>query len=440
MLTIIAINETNYYNMKDLMELNRDFFHGCTSRPKAIVIKKKIPATDYIYANYVEKMQKWNITTVECRKSSLLITKEWVDAHFFNNKPKENEDGEAVLSMTELVAKSPPLLELEEHEKFKDMNGNALEIETRGDKTHGGIYFKVADVMKAFDMPKLNDALIHDNSGYLKNDDYFLFYIREVSVIVSETIIKKYLYLSYRGMLRVLFVSRNNRVKHFIDWAAKTLFTHQMGTEDDKQRLGTDLLQLSLKTYRAVFKCYASKFPCIYLLSLGKVGALRNTFGISDFKDDSVIYKYGFTEDLERRLSEHEAKYGKLANVTIQLSTFHMIDNKYTCEAEGDVRQICKSFQKSLEVDGYNELVVLDEKELLQIKKQFRYIGNDYAGATAELQRKIKELEEENRELKRDIVEKDLRYEMLFRDNQYQKNIFDLERQNYELKLGVIQS
>lgn len=444
MMSLITINENSYYNTNDLFVHNKDFFYGCSDTKRTIIVKKNIPESEYLYATFATKKNRWNLTTSKCNKANLFISKAWVDAHFFNTKPvhlTEDEDkGDKEENITELVEKSPPLLSLEEHEKFKDADGNVLEIETRGEKTQNGIFFKVVDVMKAFDMPNLKDSLINTTSCYSRNDDYFVFFIQTSAINNCLPLIKKYLYLSYEGMLRVLFVSRNDRVKPFMKWATKTLFTHQMGSEEDKQVLGTDLLNLSLKTYRAVFKSYASKFPCIYLLSLGKVGALRETFGIASdlYKDDAVVYKYGFTEDLERRLSEHETKYGKLANVVVQLSTFQMIDVKYTSDAEGDFRHTCKSFQKSLEVPGYHELIVLDEKELGQMKKQFRYIGNDYAGASADLQRKIQELEDENRELKRDIVEKDLRYEILERDGIHQHKLFESEKKYYELQLVVL--
>lgn len=209
MLSIISINENNYYNMKDMVVQNRDFFHGCISKPRTIIIKKKIPETEYIYANFIEKSNKWNVTTVESKKANLLISKEWVDtSSFFNNKPTElkvNTDE----NMTELVEKSPPLLELEENEKFKDAEGKVLEIETRGEKTQNGIFFKVVDVSKAFDMPYLKDTLLDGKSGaYKRDEDFFVFDIRTSSEGNSlRTSTKKYLYLSYEGMLRVLYVS-----------------------------------------------------------------------------------------------------------------------------------------------------------------------------------------------------------------------------------------
>jgi hypothetical protein len=296
------------------------------------------------------------------------------------------------------------------------------------------------DVMKAFNMPNLDRTLLDFRDGnYKRNKDYRTFFNRLTLGNSECQSIKKYIYLTYSGMLRVLFATTIEQAERFQKWAIETLFTHQMGSIEEKTNLGTDLLHIDRKTYKAVFDCYASKFPCIYLFSLGKVGVLRDTFGISsDINDDMTVYKYGFTDDLDRRFGEHQAKYGKLPNVTLCLSTFHIIDVKYTSVAEGDIRKMCQTFQKTLATHGYKELIVLDEKEQAQIKKQYKYIGNEYAGATAELQRKIKELEDKIRELYHQIVEKDLRFDLLSQENQTNKIIFELEKKNWELQLQAM--
>jgi len=438
--SISGNNEIEYYNNKELIEYNPEYFYGCKSKPRTILIKKNIPETEYLYANYKEKTKEWILSTAECKKAQLLITKRWIDsANYFKKtdsiQNSTEETSGDVTKEQEQIETAPPVIELEENEKFKDMDGKPLEIETRGQRNRKGIFFKVVDVMKAFNMPSLDTSLQHKDKGYVHNEDYYLFFNRVSLPNEQSHTIKKYLYLSYHGLLRVLFSSRTPHVKRFQEWAEQTLFVHQMGSKEEKTKLGTDLLHISYKTYKAVFDSYASTFPCIYLLSLGKVGVLRDTFNIApEIKDHLTVYKYGFTDDLNRRYGEHERKYGKLPNVTLCLSTFHMIDVKYTSEAEGQVRDTCKTFQKSLVVDGCRELIALDEKEHAYIKKQYYYIGRDCAGATAELQHKIKELEIDNRELKHqlekkddELEKKDLRYQLLFQENQNNKIVFDLK-------------
>jgi hypothetical protein len=123
-----------------------------------------------------------------------------------------------------------------------------------------------------------------------------------------------------------------------------------------------------------VFKSSSSNFPCIYLLSLGKVKELRNTFNIpNDVNNSSTVYKYGFTDDLERRLREHTSDYGKMKNVDISLSLFHMVDNKYISKAETDVKHLFNVFDKSLNVDSSDE--TLNKKRITwhQRTKSLRY-------------------------------------------------------------------
>jgi hypothetical protein len=92
-------------------------------------------------------------------------------------------------------------------------------------------------------------------------------------------------------------------------------------------------------------------------------------------------------------------EYHKLPNVQMKLSVFHMVDMKYKFEAESEIRFLCKSFKKNLKTEGYNELVVLDHTEHEMVKRYYRKIGSDYAGATAELQKEVLVLKEQIKEL-----------------------------------------
>ena len=113
-------------------------------------------------------------------------------------------------------------MELEDEEKFHDTDGNILEIETRGERDVDKIFFRVRDVMKRFDMPKLTDTLTRtriDFDGYEPGLHYKHF-TRPVpdGVGKSKDTTKKpvkALFLTYTGLLRVLFVSRNKNAEKF---------------------------------------------------------------------------------------------------------------------------------------------------------------------------------------------------------------------------------
>lgn len=72
-------SENMYYNSKDLQEYDPLFYYGCKTKPRKIVAKKNIPAADYLFANL--KKGEWNISSDECKKSQLLISRQWVDAN-----------------------------------------------------------------------------------------------------------------------------------------------------------------------------------------------------------------------------------------------------------------------------------------------------------------------------------------------------------------------
>jgi hypothetical protein len=442
-------NDKMYYNSKDLNEYNPEFYYGCKSKPKKIIEKKKIPESEYVYAN--TKLSEWKLTTADCKKSQLLISKEWVDKFYFKietvtiQEVVERSDELAVVenvgiteeTKEDVIEKAPPVLHLKDEEKFKDCDGNIIEIETRGVRHEDKIYFKVKDIMTGFGMPNLNIVLLNKDKGYERNNDYKNF-IREIRLTKDEakTTNKKFkttLYLTYEGLLRVLFVSRNKNATIFRKWATNKLFTIQMGSKEEKIKLGTDVLNISIKTYKAVFDTYASKFPCIYLLSLGKVKDLRETFGIDAIvPDDSIVYKFGFTDDLERRLGEHQTKYGKLKNVNINLACFHTVDVKYTSEAEAKIREMTKAYSSLLNVDGYNELISLNKIQFEFIVELYESTGRKYMGNTAGLQKEIEDLKKEIQSLHDEIKDLKLQFNMEMKDKENQF-IIDLKDKDKEL-------
>ena len=425
-------NEKMYYNSKDLNEYNPEFYYGCKSKPKTIIVKKKIPESEYVYANL--KLSEWKLTSADCKKSQLLISKEWVDKYYFKVEPvtirevERNDESVVVENVGTIeetkedeIEKAPPLLHLKDEEKFKDCDGNIIEIETRGEKSRNKIYFKVKDVSRVFDMSRLQSSLTDSRSEYKNIIHYKIFFNRVNRVENASNTIKKSLYLTYKGLLRVLFASNSKYVEQFQDWAEEKLFTIQMGSKEEKIKLGTDVLNISIKTYKAVFDTYASKFPCIYLLSLGKVKDLRETFGIdASVPDDSIVYKFGFTDDLERRLGEHQTKYGKLKNVNINLACFHTVDVKYTSEAEAKIREMTRAYNSLLNIDGYNELISLNKIQFEFIIELYESTGRKYMGNTAGLQKEIEDLKKEIQSLHDEIKDLKLQFNMEIKDKETQ--------------------
>ena len=217
-----------------------------------------------------------------------------------------------------------------------------------------------------------------------------------------------------------------------------------MGTEEEREVLGADLMKISLKPFKQMMKGHAGKFPCVYLFELGTVGTLRELYSISsNIPDDTFVYKYGFTDDLPRRFTEHNNDYGKLKGVNVSLSLFTFIEEKYMSEAENDLRQFFNAFDKALPVDKHRELITLNIKELKQIRKQFENLKTEYSGSAHGLQTMIevltKKYENEMKEFlhQQKIKEIEHEKEIINKNREYETN--DLKHKlDYEKQIGII--
>ncbi len=457
----ITNQKDSFFLAEDLKIFNPDFFAGTSKGIRKIIEKKFIPDSEIIFANEVKN--KWNICTSSSKKAKLFISKSWCENNFFkkNSNKKEiiqeiqaqeeqkeiieelNIDENNNCAENEVIENAPNIINLDDEEKFKDADGNVIDIETRGERDRKKIFFKVKDIMNGFEMPNLKQSLLDNKKGNYERNIHFKTFNRKITVGNSDhkqpnKKQKTSLYLTYKGFLRVLFVSRNKNAEKFQDWAEEKLFTMQMGNQDKKEELGCEILNMDVKAYRAVFKNHACDFPCIYLLKLGQVKDLRSTFNIDPIVTDNLcIYKFGNSNNIERRMLEHQNDYGKMKNVKLEMSIFHFIDSKYLYEAETDIKQFFKNFKKSIEVDGRNELVALDEDGLKQTKNLYRMVGSGYSGATEGLQKKIAKIEMEYKEsrhqLQIDLLKKDMEIE---RRDLIIKNK-DMEIQNRDLIIQI---
>lgn len=458
-LPTMTIDGVSYHNAKDMLTLNPGFFKGVTTTPRRIIDRKKIPATDYVYAT-LEKGKEWNLSTDKCKKAQLLISTTWINANRFfcktpvvsaetdNKVEASNEASNEVTNegvnegVNEVAKDAPPIIHLSDAEKFHDSDGRVIEIETRGERHEDKIYFKVKDVSVGFEMPSLNHVLV-TSEGYKRGIDYITFnrYNNDVSKNTNKPS-NPTLYLTYEGLLRVLFVSRNKNATLFRKWATQKLFTIQMGSKEQKVKLGTDLCNIPLKTYKAIFESHTSNFPSIYLLALGKVRDLRATFGISDtIPDDSVVYKYGFTRDFARRIGEHQQAYSKLPGVTVDVKWFQNIDIKYLSDAENEVEEECSAYGTRLQVPDHKELIVLNDRQFDHMQKTYRRIGKEYAGATAELNEKIEELRAQIKDMdmqhRHALLEKDFIIQRVTMQHERDTMMFALKEDNYKLQLQL---
>ena len=247
--------------------------------------------------------------------------------------------------------------------------------------------------MIAFKMDRLNDIITDKNKCYNENIDYKFFIINSTNSDNKQ--IKKELYLTYRGLLRVLFVSRSGKTDNFIKWATETLFTVHLGEKKEKEELSALLLGVDVKNIKSVFSTSAEKTPCVYLFMIGNANKLLKE---TKYNDNDIICKFGYTNDLVRRTNQHYKTYKKEFSVDIELLLFSIIDPQYICQAETSISHYFNDYKLS----GYSikeveqtELIIVNQKSISQIKEHYRLIQNSYIGHYKELNDKIVNLEKE---------------------------------------------
>jgi len=400
----ITINEINYV-LADYILKNAPIYSKSCRSSKDLIRKKNIDENNYLYARIIDS--QWKISDGKSAKiDKVLIRQDFIKT--INELQGENtidDNG---------IEQAPNIIELDNHEKFRDNEDNIIEIQTRGERKHDQIYFKVTDIANGFEMDNLQDIIIDKRKSYQENVDYKYFIClnpansgkKTCKNINDKPIVKKELFLTYQGILRVLFVSRNNKTDKFIKWASETLFTVQMGSIEQKNKLVSNILGVNAKVIKEVFNTNTNTLPCIYLFTLGTVKTLRSSMTIDHkYYDDSIVCKYGFTKDLSRRTVEHIDTFKSIPNCDLKLKFYGYVDPQYTSKAEIDIKQIINAFNINFNYKNYEELVIIPTELMKIIHKQYDQISKSYMGHISELITKIKELEDkyEKQELKHQL-------------------------------------
>lgn len=322
------------------------------------------------------------------------------------------------------IKMAPPIIYLEDYEKFRNDDGNVIEIETRGSRNVESIYFKVKNVMEGFEMKSLYKTIIDERKSYTINIDYVYFLcfaIGESKKNKKNKIIKE-LYLTYTGILRALMISRSGKASKFINWATKTLFIVQMGTEKQKNKLTLKIKGVSYESIQELFSINARTMPCIYLTAFNKVGPLREIMKIGDnYNDDDIVYKFGLTKSFKERKNGHKNEYKELLdNIDMKLVCFSFIDPIYINDAESDLKSLLSKYK--LNYENHNELVVISNDILKLVKIIYENLAGKYSGHTEEFNRKVNELTNIIREKEIEIERLENKYKF---DVQNEKNIYN---------------
>jgi hypothetical protein len=415
----VCINGIEYYQANFIKEQQPTYFHGCSATIRKIIEKKQISNENYLLATY-NKKQGYMVCDSDVKRAKLYLKKEWVDSNIpgFGNHSIKLE-----------IEPVPPLLLLEEDEKFKDEKGNVVEIEVRGERDWEKIWFKASDVGKMLEYKddEIRITLTQKTGAFKQDEDYKTFIQKGVIKYYSlpnKGNNQKTIYLSYHGLVRLLMIRRHPIANHFQKWAMNTLFIHQFGTTEKKEELGADLLGIDLTTLRDFLRTSVDKIPCLYLFYLGDAGDLREKIP-NGLENNRKMYKYGFTDDLERRTRDHRKSYGE----HIQLVHFVYIDPKYLSKAETSFKEKIECFT-DLKNNGMKpnsnsdisrkEIISYDDRFKKTIHSNLKDIGEIYSGILRDYQHKLEMMKLDNKH-KDEILEE--RNRTILKMEEYNKKI-----------------
>jgi hypothetical protein len=436
----VGNSDTLYYNTDELKKFSPQYFKGTSKSMRAIITRQKIPIDAFIYGLFSNKDNVWCITIESVKKAKVLIKKEWIDANMF----KKSSEGEDIMELNVDYAFAPEIIQLNDDEKFKDNDGIIMDIETRGEKNIDGILFDVKDVSIKFNAVNIIKYITDKDGDYTFNIHYKMFFVRHHGSLSSKIPDKsrtnvKY-FFTYWGIVKFLFSSRNANAEGFQRWVISKLFAHQMGSIEDKIEVIADSLKVSTKKATTMYKrMCADDISCIYLMEMGTASQLRTPFGIpASVHDNEIIYKYGHTDDLLRRMGEHKNDYGKILKKEIFMEVFAHIEESKTSEAENELRQMLSVMNMVIDVEGRKELVAIPPEKLKMTRKIISDIGNKFSGKSDKLKSDIATLNSTIVNMFQEEKFTKLQIDGLYKEiTNLTKEIVNLEEKNETLKVTM---
>ncbi|MGL5961729.1 MAG: hypothetical protein ACRCZ0_07235 [Cetobacterium sp.] len=389
----------NVYDLEALIQYDQAYFYGCLRYKRDAIIKKQIPEEHYFYAKMVRKAYPapsaltkdgWIESNSKYSKAKILVTEEWAKANVaklvekYAAKPSSPKPSTSRLVVTQIYKESPPLLRLEEHEKFRDNEDNIFEVEVRGVREEDKIFFKSKDIENVFEMTNLVKNIRKEHTNYIEKEDYEIFLLPHRGTISPGGVVKKKAalrvlatFLTYNGLLKVIFNSRSGIAYKFRKWATKIIYTAHLGTDEQRVEQALNIAGVNASLVKQVFDTCVTQVPCVYLIYIGAVTKMRKHYPV-DLKDHrtGIIYKFGKTKNLHRRLMEHVKEYGGLECSDLKLSQWSPINEKSISQAETQLSHYFND--KKIVFQKHVEIVILGRGDMVSVKGQYLDVYNKY--------------------------------------------------------------
>ncbi len=396
-LTEYIINDKTYVDIKDIRTEFKTYCKGTRSIPQLIERKGY---HDIIYGIIVNG--DIQITQTMSRKNGTTFVNKSEVAELFN-VPKEK------------LSPVPPIINDKDLVFFKNEEGEEYNVLMRGERTRKGIFFRVKDVERCFEIPELSKTLQRDHTGYRNGIHYAWFTMSSGDAVPNRHNKKNELYLTYEGLMRVIYRSNSGVASEFRCWIDECVFAMNWGTKDQKAKVVSRALNVDANHLKAIMNKCSGSITCLYLIDI-------------DIKDgDRRVFKYGFTNDLKRRFSEHMSTYGK----EIKLEKFIFIPELDLSTAEATFRDSV-SGHRYFAMENRNELISLCDKGFENVQTIFSTIMSKHCGNFREINALF---ESEKKDYEAKLIIKDEQCKRFMAEKQ--SEVYKLQIELLELKLQI---
>jgi len=268
-------------------------------------------------------------------------------------------------------------------------------IRTIGNNNYNDTYISVEDIEKNFELNNFSNIILEHKEDL----DYKLLFTKTLNNTDD-----KELYVSYKSFIKYIFNLKTDieKIKDLQNAMFQILFTHQLGTNEQKYNHIAYLLHMDIVSLKEMINKNATTMPYVYLFSLGKVKDLKNKLNLSDeCNDDHLIIKYGIASDLKNYTSDY-LNYIKSITTDLKILYKVMFDPQYASEIFLDVNSKIKEIGYMIKGhdlrSGFcsvkDNLYCIDEKKLPIIEKLYSNFTHQYIGHARELNEQIKKLKE----------------------------------------------
>jgi hypothetical protein len=315
---------------------------------------------------------------------------------------------------------------LAESEKFRNAAGEVCEVEVRGERSFDKCYFKVKDIGRVFGVKRLDNNITDTKSRYTEGIHYIK--VNDALCIIrnGDGTIK---FFTYHGMMTWLYNSHTDATQHYINWMMKTLFTVQFGNQEDRKVLSKKIKNPSYSAFKDMTDKSASAIGGIYLFKIGSVKHLRKALDLPRYDEDdnhmfhrdNAIYKYGYSNNIQRRFLQHKKSFGKLSDkVEVELIYYAIIDDEQLRKAEN---KIAKEFEDYRFITkGQRELLVLSDDQVCdECKQLYKKIQKKYGKTNVELRTAVKESKKVIKNVNSELRKATIRAGMLEIENELLK-------------------